>query len=89
MMRDSTAQLILATLRAVLEAHDDELKHGGRVYTDDDSIRAAIAKADNEEHAEEMAQEAAAERRVDCIRANHLAGECRADGTCYTEGEPR
>lgn len=89
MMRDSTAQLILATLRAVLEAHDDELKHGGQVYTDGDSIRAAIAKADNEEHAEEMAQEAAAEHRGDRIREDRLSGECRADGSRYPEGEPR
>jgi hypothetical protein len=89
MMRDSTAQLLLATLREVLEAHDDELKHGGQVYTDGDQIRAAIATADNEEHSKQMAQEAAMELRDDRIRANHLAGECTADGTRYQEGGPR
>jgi len=88
-MRDQTAQRVLAELRAVLESHDDELKHGGQVYTDGDSIRAAIAAADAEERAKEMAEESAMELRADRIRENHLAGECRADGSRYPEGEPR
>lgn len=84
-MRESIAQLLLAELRSVLEAHDDELKHGGQVYTDGDRIRAVIANADNEESAREMAQESAMELRADLIHDRHLAGECDSRGVQYNE----
>lgn len=38
---------------------------------------------------EDLVQEAALELHGDRIREDHLAGDCRSDGTRYPEGEAR